>query len=103
MKNDELIFVVSFQILILFLVPFIGDFWIISLLLTILTSLYVILFVDNWTKYFYPAFVMSCFIIVMRIFGLDEFLELKELFFAASWIWCSLWCIVLAIWLIFKE
>jgi len=46
---------------------------------------------------------MSCYIIIMRVFWLTDFLEIKELFFVCSWIGSAIWCILLALKLAFQK
>jgi hypothetical protein len=31
-------------------------------------EIFVVLISDDWFKYFYPVFAMSCYIIIMRVF-----------------------------------
>ena len=103
MKEKLGILSIIFNILSFFLIPYIDNFWLISLFLTMIFSLLVVLFFDRWYKYLYPIFALSWFVIVMRICWAIEFMEVKELFLCFSWIGCAMWCIGLALKIAFSK
>lgn len=102
-KNKWIIALFIIQILSFLIIPFFLPFWIIPLIITLFISLFVVLISDDWFKYFYPVFAMSCYIVIMRVFWLTDFLEIKELFFVCSWIGSAIWCILLALKLVFQK
>ena len=102
-RNKWLILLFVLQIFSFLLIPFFEFSRLFSLLATLVISLFVILISDSWMKYFYPIFAMSCYIIIMRVFWLTDFLEIKELFFVCSWIGSAIWCILLALKLAFQK
>ena len=103
MKEKLCVLSIIFNILSFFLIPYIDNFWLVSMSLTMIFSLLVVLFFDRWYKYLYPIFVLSCFVIVMRICWATEFLEVKELLLCFSWIGCAMWCIWLALKIAFSK
>ena len=97
MKERIGVFVIILHIISFFIIPYVADFWFVSLLLTVIFSLLVVFLFDHWYKYFYPIFALSWFVIAMRICWAVEFLEIKELFLCFSWIGAAMWCIGLAL------
>ena len=96
-KNNWILLLFVLQIFSFLLIPFFDGFGIVALLITFIISLFVVLISESWMKYFYPVFAMSCYIIIMRLFWLNELILLKELVFYFSGIGASLWCVILSI------
>jgi hypothetical protein len=103
MRTRWLVTIITINVLSFFLCPFVYGFRLVSLLLTMVASFCIIFLTDSWYKYFYPVFIMSCFIIVMRFYWLIDFLDFKALIFVFSWIGSSCGCIVSALKLAFTE
>ena len=103
MKTRWLVWIITINVLSFFLCPFIDGFRLVALLLTSIVSFCVIFLTESWYKYFYSVFIMSCFIIVMRLCWAIDFLDVKELIFAFSCIGSSFWCIVSALKLAFSK